>query len=562
MSKKYIIVGGVAAGASTAARLRRNDEEGQIIVLEAGPFVSFSNCGLPYRLSGKIPKTENLILMTPERLGLQYALDVRVNNRVIRVDDKNKKVIIRNEITKEETEETYDYLILTPGTKAIIPSFVKKNAGMPVFQLKTVPHVEELLKHLKLKKPKHITVIGGGFIAVETAENLREKGLEVTLIEGTDQLLKSFDLEMSLYADAELIKHGVKIIKNNCVTEITNSEVVLDSGERITTDGVVMSIGVKPATDFLVGSGIKLEKDGYIKTDNNYKTTASNVYAAGDAIKVKNAITKKYHPILLAGPANKQGRLIADHISGKKIINKGYIWTSILKVFDISMATTGINEKILKTKKIKYDYAYAAPPGVVSIMPNKTFIKIKILFEKKTGLILGAQAIAEHGVDKRIDVIATAIKAKMTVQDLQDLELSYSPPFGTGKDVVNKIGYIANNILQGDFKQVKFTDVYKLLEEGKQIIDVREPEEYKMGHIDGVKNIPMSIIRDKLDEIDKTKPVYLHCRTGERSYNVTLMLQSKGFNAFNIAGSWLFLEAYEKSMKEFDKKRKNIIIGK
>ena len=560
MNKKYVVIGGVAAGASAAARLRRNNEDAEIIVLEAGPYVSFSNCGLPYRLSGQIPKTENLILMTPKELNSQYALDVRVNNRVIKVDTKNNRVIIRNEVTQKETEENYDFLVLTPGAKAISPPFVKE-AKMPVFELKTVPDTEMLLKHLD-KKPKHITVVGGGFIGVETAENLLEAGFKVTLVEGSEQLLAPFDYEMSLYADAELIKHGVKIIKNDCVTEITESEVVLKSGERITTDGVVMSVGVKPATDFLVDSGIKLEKDGYMKTDDNYRTNIPNVYAGGDAIKVKNAITGKHHPILLAGPANKQGRLIADRISGKKIINNGYIWTSVLKIFDISMAATGVNEKMLKTKKIKYDFAYAAPPGIVGIMPNKTFVKIKILFEKKTGIILGAQAVAAYGADKRIDVIATAIKAKMTVQDLQDLELAYAPPFGTGKDVVNKIGYIANNILKGDYSQVRFTDIYKLLEDGAQIIDVREPAEYKMGHINGVKNIPMSEMRNRLNEIDKTKPVYLHCRTGERSYNMTLMLKSKGYKSFNVAGSWMFLEAYEKTIKEFDKKRKNIIIGK
>lgn len=561
-NKKYIIVGGVAAGASAAARLRRHDEKGHIIVLEAGPFVSFSNCGLPYRLSGQIRETKNLILMTPKELNSQYALDVRVNNRVIKVDEKNNKVIIRNEITKEETEETYDFLILTPGAKAIKPPFVK-DAKMPVFQLKTVPDTTKLLEHLENgeNKPNHITVVGGGFIGIETAENLRERGLEVTLIEGSNQLLTPFDHEMSLYADTELIKHGIKIIKNICVTEITNTHVILQSGEKVKTDGVVMSIGVKPATDFLIDSGIELSNDGYIKTDDNYKTNIKNIYAGGDAIKVRNALTGKLAPILLAGPANKQGRLIADHISNKKIINNGYIWTSVLKIFDISMASTGLNEKTLKEEGIKYNYAIAAPPGIVGIMPNKTFVKIKLLFEENTGKILGAQAIAEYGVDKRIDVIATAIKAGMTVEDLQDLELSYAPPFGTGKDVINKIGYIANNLLKGDFIQVKFTEVYDLLENDAQIIDVREPNEYEMGHVDGIKNIPMSAMRNRLSEIDKNKPVYVHCKTGERSYNMTLMLKSNGFDAHNIAGSWMFIKSYEKAMRESNKERKNIIIG-
>lgn len=555
---KYLIIGGVAAGASTAARLRRLNEMAEIIVVDKGDYVSFSNCGLPYRLSDTITQTESLVLMTPEVLKSQYNLDVRTNNEVIKIDKDKKLVTIKQTKTGEEYHESYDKLVVTPGARAIVPPF-KGLDLMPNYTLKTVNDVEKIMNHLEQNKPKHMTVIGGGFIGVEAAENLREAGYEVTLIEGSNQILNPLDLEMSLMADQELLKHGVEIIKNDLVEGFTSKEVLLKSGKKVQTDGVIMAIGVRPDTAFLKESGIELSQSGHIIVNENYQTSDEDIYAAGDAILVKNQLTGKLQNLALAGPANKQGRLIADHISGRKIVNNGYIGSSIIKVFDLTIANTGLNEKALKYTDIKYDVVYAAATDRVSLMPGVAPVKTKLIFEQKTGRILGAQAISTGGADKRIDVIATAIKAQMTVEDLQDLELCYAPPFGTGKDVVNKIGYIANNVLSGDVKQVSFTDVYDLVQDQKQIIDVREEKEYARSHVKGVKNIPMSQMRQRLNEIDKDKPVYVHCQSGQRSYNMTLMLKQNGFDAYNVAGSFLFISNYEEMMCKYEENRENII---
>ena len=324
---------------------------------------------------------------------------------------------------------------------------------------------------------------------------------------------------------------------------------------------MILAIGVKPSTNFLAGAGVDLNDRGYIIVDENYQTTAKDVYAAGDAILVTNQLTGQPFPLAMAGPANKQGRLIADRINGRSINNKGYIGSGVVKLFDMNIASTGLSEKMLVSTGIDYEVAYAAPPGIVGIMPGVHLVYSKLIFEKGSGKVLGAQFATSGASDKRADVIATAIKAGMTVEDLSDLELCYAPSFGTGKDVVNKMGYIASNLNEGAFKQVRFSDVYDLLAAGEQVIDVRETIEYQAGHIDGTVNIPMSSIRQRLDELDKTKPVYVHCRTGERSYNMTLMLQANGFDAKNIAGSYEFVKTYEEMMCYQDSSRKNILIG-
>lgn len=560
LGKTHVIVGGVAAGASAAARIRRKDETANIIVLEKGPYVSFSNCGLPYRISGIIEENEDLILMTPELLHAQYALDVRVNNEVYDIDTENKIVKVKNPITGDNYEDIkYDFLVITPGSKAKMPKIMKE-AKMPVFTLKTVPDVAKIVEHLD-KKPESIVVIGGGFIGVETAENLNKFGIKVTLIETKNQILCPLDKEMSMWANEQLINKGVDLKLGKTVVEINETSVVLDDGTSINCDGIIASIGVEPNTDFLKETNIELDDEGYIVVNENYETNIEDVFAGGDAIKVKNMITGKHWPILLAGPANKQGRLIADRIFGEEIVNNGYLGSSIVQVFDIALGSTGLNEKELKENGIDdYQVAFAAPPGIVGIMPNRPFIKSKLIFNKFTGKIYGAQFVGEFGVDKRVDVISVAIKAGMTVEDLQDQEFAYAPPFGTGKDVINKIGYIANNLKKGDYQQVPFTEIYKLIQDKAQIFDVREEDEYNEAHFKNVPLLPMSTLRENLDKIDKSKPVYVHCRTGERSYNMTLTLKHYGFEAYNIAGSWMFAEQYERMMQIEDPERENIIV--
>ncbi|BEU05414.1 NADH oxidase [Agarivorans sp. OAG1] len=560
MSKKILVVGGVAGGASAAARSRRLNEDAEIIMFERGPVVSFSNCCLPYHISGQVEKEETLILMNPQKFKMWFNIDARVNSCVIAVNTQEKFVEVQNILTGEVSNETYDDLVLSPGAGSIVPNLPGLEK-MDHYSLKTVPDVSKIMTFIETKRPKHITVVGGGFIGLEAAENLRERGIEVTLVEGSEQIIPFVDKEMSFFGQAELVNNGVDVVIGEQVEALDTNKVILKSGKTINTDGVILAIGVRPSTGFLQGSGIELNERGYIKVDQNYQTSANNVYAAGDAILVRNQLTNQSFPLAMAGPANKQGRLIADRIAGKKINNKGYIGSGVVKLFNMNIASTGLSEKMLANSEIDYDVVYAAPPGIVGIMPGMHLVYSKLIFEKTSGKILGAQFASTGAPDKRADVVATAIKAEMTVEDLSDLELCYAPSFGTGKDVVNKIGYVGANLNDGAFKQIRFSEVYQLVEAGEQVIDVREEIEYRAGHIQGAVNIPMSTLRQRLDALNKSKPVYLHCRTGERSYNMTLMLQAKGYNAINIAGSYEFVKTYEEVMRYNNAHRKNILVG-
>lgn len=547
MAKKYLIVGGVAAGASAAARLRRLDDKAEIVMFEKGPHVSFSNCGLPYHLGGYIEPAEKLILMTPEKFDTRYNIEARTNSEVVSVDKSNKTVTVINHITGEEYTESYDKLVLAVGAKPIVPPF-KGLETINHFILRNVVDVKKIHKAVfdSEKSVKDVTVIGAGFIGIEVAENLKERGFNVTIVEMANQIMRPFDYEMVKYLEKELLDHDINLMLSEKVVGFESDKVLLESGKEVKSDLVVLAIGVAPDTAFLKNVGINLAKSGHIVVNENYQTSDKDIYAAGDAILVKNALTGQDFNLPLAGPANKQGRLIADHINGRKIVNKGYIASSIIQIFNYTGAATGLNEAWIKFHNLDIDYqvAYTAPFDRVSIMPNAQNVFTKILFESNTGKLLGAQTIGKGIVDKRADVFATAIKAGMTVEDLQDLELCYAPPYSTGKDVVNHTGYVANNLLNEDFKQVLFTDVEKLLAENAQIIDVREFGETSKGMLVGAKNIPMSEIRNRLSELDKTKPVYVHCQSGQRSYNVTLMLQHHGYDVYNIAGGYAMISNY------------------
>ncbi|MED7788926.1 FAD-dependent oxidoreductase [Francisella sp. 19X1-34] len=558
MAKRYLIVGGVAAGASAAARLRRLDESAEIIMFEKGPHVSFSNCGLPYHLGGHIEPAEKLVLMTPEKFDKQYNIDARTNSEVINIDKSNKLVTVLNLQTNEKYTESYDKLILAIGAKPIVPPF----QGLDLidhFVLRNVVDVKKIHQAVfnTNKTVKNVTVIGAGFIGIEVAENLKERGFNVTIVEMANQIMRPFDYEMAKFLEKELLDHDIKLMLLEKVVGFESDKVLLESGKQIKSDLVVLSIGVAPETKFLKDVGIDLAKSEHIQVNQNYQTSDEDIYAAGDAILVKNALTNQHFNLPLAGPANKQGRLIADHINGKKIVNNGYIASSIIQVFNYTGASTGLNEAWIKFHNldIEYDYTYVVPVDRVGIMPGVKPIFIKVIFEKNTGKLLGAQAIGQGIVDKRMDVFATAIKAGMTVEDLQDLELCYAPPYSTGKDAVNHAGYVASNILNGDFKQIPFTKVKDLIAENAQIIDVRNPSEIANGMLIGAKNIPMSEVRNRLSEIDKTKPVYVHCRTGQRSYNVALMLQQKGYDVYNIAGSYIMMSYYYDTIEKLTKEK-------
>ncbi|AXA33454.1 FAD-dependent oxidoreductase [Francisella adeliensis] len=547
MAKKYLIIGGVAAGASAAARLRRLDESAEIIMFEKGPHVSFSNCGLPYHLGGYIEPAEKLILMTPEKFDKQYNIDARTNSEVVDIDKSNKLVTVLNHKTGDKYTESYDKLVVAVGAKPIVPPFEGLDS-IDHFILRNVVDVEKIHSAVfsKEKTVKNVTVIGAGFIGIEVAENLKERGFNVTIVEMANQIMRPFDYEMVKPLEKELLDRDISLMLSEKVVGFESDKVLLESGKNIDSDLVVLSIGVAPDTAFLKNVGIDLAKSGHIVVNKNYQTSDEDIYAAGDAILVKNALTGQDFNLPLAGPANKQGRLIADHINGKKVVNKGYIASSIIQIFHYTGAATGLNEAWIKFYNLDIDYgvAYTAPFDRVSIMPNAEHVFTKILFEKSSGKLLGAQVVGKGIVDKRADVFATAIKAGMTIEDLQDLELCYAPPYSTGKDVVNHTGYVANNLHSGEFRQISFTKVAELVAKNAQVVDVREVAETRNGMLKNVKNIPMSEIRSRLSELDKTKPVYVHCHTGQRSYNVALMLQQHGFDVYNISGGYIMISYY------------------
>ncbi|WP_294362803.1 FAD-dependent oxidoreductase [uncultured Clostridium sp.] len=545
--KKILIVGGVAGGASAAARLRRLSEEDKIIMFEKGPHVSFSNCALPYHLSGLIDEADKLVLMSPEKFQSQYNIEARVNSEVTLIDKENKEIEVKNYLTGETYRESYDKLILSPGAKPIVPN-IPGIDKVNVFTIRNVVDIDKLNKFVKDLDAKDVAVIGGGFIGVEAAENLREAGYNVSLIEALNQILKPFDYDMVQILHKEIYDKGINLIVGDKVENFEENKVVLNSGKKINAKAVVMAIGVSPETTLAKEAGLEIGVTGAIKVDSNYKTSDDDIYAVGDAIEVYHALTHSATKISLAGPALKQARSVADHINGKKGINKGYIGSSAIKVFDYNSASTGLNEGLIKAlnMNINYDIVRLITNDKVGIMPDAKPMHFKLLFEVPTGKVLGAQAIGMGDVAKRVDVVATLIKLGGTVEDLKDLELCYAPPYSTAKDVVNYAGYIASNLLNGDFKQVNVDKVRDLVESNAYIIDVREIREYENGHIKGAKNIPLSQLRERVNEIPKDVPVYLHCRTGQRSYNAALALQNLGYkNVQNVTGSFLGLSYYE-----------------
>lgn len=547
MSRKILIVGGVAGGASAAARLRRLNESDEIIMFERGPHVSFSNCALPYYLSGTIDSVNKLVLMSPEKFMKQYKIEARVNNEVLSIDRKNKQVTVKNLATGETYVEGYHKLILSPGANPIYPN-IKGIEKAKVFSVRNVVDIDKLYNYIKENNCKKISVIGGGYIGVEVAENLNEAGYEVTLIEAMPQILKPFDYDMVQILHKEMMDHGVKLLLGDGVEGFTENQVILASGTKVDSDVVVMAIGVRPETNLATEAGLKIGDTGAIKVSQSYKTNDDDIYAVGDAIEVFNPLVGENSKISLAGPAQVAARAVADNINGIPVDNNGFIGSSAIKVFNYNGAATGLSEGLIKAlnMKINYDIVNLIGNDKVGIMPGNTPVHFKLLFEVPTGKVLGAQAIGKGDVVKRVDVIATAISFGATVEDLKKLNLCYAPPFGTAKDVVNFAGYIGSNLLNGSFKQVNYDKVRDLIESGATIIDVREKPEYELSHIKGVKNIPFSEIRERLDEIPKDEPVYIHCRSGQRSYNVALLLQQLGFdNVINVTGSYLGLSYFE-----------------
>lgn len=562
MQRKILIVGGVAGGASAATRLRRLSEEDKIIIFEKGPHVSFSNCALPYHLSGKIKAAEDLILMDPQGFAARYNIEARVSHEVISIDRAKKCIVVKNCVTNETYEETYDKLVLSPGARPIIEHI----PGLPserLFTIKNVADIDRLKRFAENLKAKDIAVIGGGNIGMETAENLRLGGFDVSVIIASRQILNTYDYDMVQIFHKVVHDNGIKLFIGEKAERYADNRLILKSGKAVDAQAVVMAKGVTPEIDLAQKAGLAIGAAGGISVDKNYVTSDPDIYAVGDAIEVYNALTHSQTRLMLAGPALKQARAAADNINGKATVNKGYIGSSAIRLFDYNGAATGLSEAQIKAKKnsVSYDKVMIILPDKVGIMPDSSPLFMKLLFEVPTGKILGAQAIGKGDVTKRMDIIATLLKLGGTLEDLKDLELCYAPPFSTAKDVVNYAGYVGSNLLNNDFSQIHVEQVRTLVENGAIIVDVREKPEFKIGHVKGALNVPLSELRNRISEIPRDKPVYVYCRVGQRSYNAVMVLQNLGFkNVVNIAGGFLGLSYFE-YFNDITTNRESILTG-
>ena len=536
---KIVIIGGVAGGMSAATRLRRLNENAEIIVLEKGPYVSFANCGLPYYVAGEIEERSSLLVQTPEALRARFELDVRPDSEAVSIDASLKEVTVRT--AEEEYTLTYDKLILSPGAKAFIPPAKGLEEAKNIFTLRSVPDVDGITAFMDTHHPKKAVVIGAGFIGLEMAESLVHRGLDVTIIEKAPQVLPPLDEEMAAYITKELKANGVKLYTGLAAEafEEEGKVVVLENGERLESDITLMSVGVKPETTVALTAGVETGVRGGILVDENYETSQKDIYAVGDAIVVKQQINGEDTMIALAAPANRQGRQVADVISGLSRKNKGSIGTAIVRVFNQVAASTGLNERQLKSANETFEIVHIQGKSHAGYYPNASTILLKVLFNPENGKIYGAQAIGEDGVDKRIDIIATAIKAGMTVQDLPELEFTYAPPFGSAKDPVNMAGYAALNIIEGVSESIQWHELEEKQREGYLLLDVRnEGELEKNGRLSGAMNIPLDQLRERLLEVPKEQPIIVSCHSGLRSYIAERILKQNGYTAKNLDGAF------------------------
>ncbi|WP_034537798.1 FAD-dependent oxidoreductase [Carnobacterium inhibens] len=536
---KIVIVGGVAGGMSAATRLRRLNETAEIIVLEKGPYVSFANCGLPYYVAGEIEERSDLLVQTPEALQARFELDVRPHSEAVAIDASLKEVTVRT--SEGDYTLSYDKLILSPGAKPFIPPAKGLEEAKNIFTLRSVPDVDAITDFMELHQPKKAVVIGAGFIGLEMAESLVHRGLDVTIIEKAPHVLPPLDEEMAAYITKELKANGVKLY-NGLAAESFEEEgkvVVLENGERLESDMTLMSVGVKPETTLALTADIETGVRGGILVDENYETSQKDIYAVGDAIVVKQQINGEDTMVALAAPANRQGRQVADVISGLPRKNKGSIGTAIVRLFNQVAASTGLNERQLKSANETYEIVHIQGKSHAGYYPNAGTILLKVLFNPENGKIYGAQAIGEDGVDKRIDIIATAIKAGMTIHDLPELEFTYAPPFGSAKDPVNMAGYAALNLIEGVSESIQWHELESKQKEGYLLLDVRnEGELEKNGRLKGALNIPLDQLRERLSEVPKDKPIIVSCHSGLRSYIAERILKQNEYKAKNLDGAF------------------------
>lgn len=537
---KILIVGGVAGGASAAARLRRLSEKDEIIMFEKGEYISFANCGLPYYVGEVIQNRNKLLVQTVEGMGTRFNLDIRNWTEIIQINRENKTVTARKVATGEEYTESYDVLILSPGASPIKPPIEGISDANNVYTLRNIPDTDRIKEKVDREKPEKAVVIGGGFIGLEIAENLHERGVDVTIVDKSSQVMAPIDYEMAQIVHAHLREKGVHLLLEENVSAILDGgkKVRLDSGKELDADMILLAIGVKPESMIAKEAGLEVGRNGAIKVNEHMQTSDPSIYAVGDVIEVKDYIhgTDTYIP--LAWPANRQGRLVADHIHGKEAVYNGTLGTSIAKVFDLSVASTGSNEKMLKRQGVPYEVVHVTPNSHAGYYPGAAQINLKLIFDKESGRIYGAQAVGKDGVDKRIDVIATAIKGNMTVLDLPDIEIAYAPPYSSAKDPVNMAGYAATNIMEGMAETVQWHEIDEIVANGGYLLDVRSPGEVAKGAIKGSVNIPIDELRGRLDEIPQDKDLYVTCQVGMRGYLAARILEGNGISVKNLDGGY------------------------
>ena len=544
---KVVIVGGVAGGATAAARLRRLDENAEIVVFERSGFVSYANCGLPYYIGGVIEDEAELTLQTPESFYERFRVVMKVRHEVLSIDRAAKTVTVRDLETGREFAEAYDKLLLAPGAKPTQPKL--PGAGLDrVFTLRTVEDTLRIRRFVEQQRPRSAVLAGGGFISLELAENLREQGLEVTIVQRPKQLMNPFDADMAALIHTELRTHGVRLALGHTVEGFAEAEggvqVLLQGEAPLQADMVILAIGVTPDSHLAAEAGLDLGIKGTIAVSDHMQTSDPDIYAVGDAVQVQQFVTGQPAHIALAGPANKQGRIAADNIAGGDSRYTGAQGSSVIKVFTLTAAATGLNETAARKAGLDVEAVILSPMNHAGYYPGGRVMTIKAVFARDTGKLLGAQIVGADGVDKRIDVLATAIRAGMTAADLTELDLAYAPPYSSAKDPVNMAGYMMENIRRGLVRQFRLEDLDALPRDGSvTLLDTRTPAEYRRGHADGFVNLPLDDLRDRLGELDPAKPVYVMCQSGLRSYLACRLLTQHGFACRNFAGGYRFYEA-------------------
>ncbi|KAK5661834.1 hypothetical protein OQA88_9937 [Cercophora sp. LCS_1] len=538
---RVIIIGGVAGGMSAATRLRRLNESASITVFERGHYVSYANCGIPYALGDVIANREDLLLQTPQSFKERFNIDVRVDDEVVGIDRQQKVVLVKPDGSQQVKEYPYDKVILSQGAAPLVPAIPGAKEEEHVFHLTTVDDLDKAKGWMNTHSVTHAVVVGGGFIGVEAAENLRLLGLEVTVVERMDHVLPPYDADIVEVVHAEMRRNGVRLVTGATVVGIEKECVVLDTGDKVPSQLVLLVMGVRARTDLARQAGLELGERG-IKVNDQMQTSDPDIYAVGDMAETVNRVTGQMGVVALAGPANREGRLAADHICGRDVRYPGNIGTSVCKCFDVTVGIAGMSVDGLRRAGMDPLWVSAHPPNHAGYYPGAKQLTLKVAFDKKDGRLLGAQAVGAAGVDKRIDVLSTAIQARMTIFDLENLELAYAPPYGSAKDAVNMVGFIGSNLMRGDTRIAHPEDLSPKRLEGFQVLDVRTPREFARGYLKSAVNIPINSLREKMGELDKSRPTLAYCQVGYRGYLAQRLLEQNGFDVVNLNGGYKSVE--------------------